>query len=206
MPRTFLHLLLSFVFVLAFAGCPASDDDDDATVDDDDTAPDDDDTAPDDDDTAPDDDDTAPDDDDTAPDDDDTAPDDDDSADDDDAADDDDDSAHASTVSFADDVLPIITANCSCHGSPPGSGGWNHQNDAATLYAAWVNHAASGLASMSRIEPGERATSYVWHKLNGTQASVGGVGSQMPLTGPPYLGTSDLDTIGTWIDEGAQNN
>ena len=60
---------------------------------------------------------------------------------------------------------------------------------------------------MSRINPGDRPTSYVWNKINGTQTAVGGVGSQMPLGGgPTWLPTNLRDTIGTWIDEGAQNN
>ena len=60
---------------------------------------------------------------------------------------------------------------------------------------------------MSRIEGGDRATSYVWHKINGSQATVSGVGSQMPLGGgPTWLPTEARDTIGTWIDQGAQNN
>ena len=178
-------------------------DDDDSAFDDDDSALDDDDSAFDDDDSAShDDDDSAFDDDDSAFDDDDSALDDDDSAfdDDDSAAADDDDSAVGPLISFASQVAPIVFNNCSCHQNPPGSGGWSHQNDPATLYAAWVN-APSTEVPMDRIEPGDYTTSYVLHKIAGTQA----VGQRMPLGGP-YLSDDDILLMGTWVDQGAMNN
>ena len=57
------------------------------------------------------------------------------------------------------------------------------------------------VATMDLFEPGDPSTSYIWHKLNDTQGTVGGSGSQMPRGGP-FLGTDDLALIETWILEG----
>jgi hypothetical protein len=42
----------------------------------------------------------------------------------------------------------------------------------------------------------------VIHKLEGTQAAVGGEGANMPLTGGA-LSADQIDMIATWIDDGA---
>ena len=70
------------------------------------------------------------------------------------------------------------------------------------VYPDAVNVASDDIASMDLIEPGSTATSYLWHKINGTQSSVGGAGSQMPLGGP-YLSSTALAIFETWITEGA---
>ena len=64
---------------------------------------------------------------------------------------------------------------------------------------------------MALIEPGDLANSYLWHKLLGTQLSVGGAGNQMPAIsgGPPgggggSLGATELGLIEAWILGGAQ--
>jgi len=58
-------------------------------------------------------------------------------------------------------------------------------------------------APLNRIEPGDSAKSYLWHKINGTQADVGGGGSNMPL-GAGALPQATLDIINEWIAGGAQ--
>ena len=58
---------------------------------------------------------------------------------------------------------------------------------------------------MDRVEPGDSTESYVMHKLDGTHASVGGSGSQMPLAGC-CLDSATRDGIRAWIDEGAPDN
>jgi len=58
------------------------------------------------------------------------------------------------------------------------------------------------LPTMSRIEPWDLNNSYLWHKLSGTQASVGGLGAQMPFGGPP-LSAQEMSTIELWILTGA---
>ena len=51
------------------------------------------------------------------------------------------------------------------------------------------------------IEPSSPDDSYLWHKVSGTQTSVGGSGSQMPLTGD--LTSDQMDLIEEWILAGA---
>ena len=55
---------------------------------------------------------------------------------------------------------------------------------------------------MDRIEPGDPANSYLWHKFNNSHLSVGGTGSRMPKGGQP-LGAADLALIEQWILDGA---
>ena len=52
-----------------------------------------------------------------------------------------------------------------------------------------------------RILPGRPSGSYLWHKLQGTQESVGGSGETMPKEGA--LPDGGLDQIRAWILEGA---
>ena len=111
---------------------------------------------------------------------------------------------YAWSVSFADDVVPILNANCiSCHdnsGSP--SSGMDLQTDP---YSEIVSVESQDVAGMNRVEPWDSGNSYFYHKIAGTQADVGGAGSQMPKGSDP-LSEADMATIMTWIDEGALDN
>ena len=57
------------------------------------------------------------------------------------------------------------------------------------------------------IEPGDVEASYLWHKINGTQAMAGGGGLDMPKTrmgeDPTVMTPAQLDTIRMWIEGGA---
>lgn len=55
---------------------------------------------------------------------------------------------------------------------------------------------------MSLVEPGSAQDSYLWHKVSGTQGSVGGKGKAMPPK--KGLGPEEADLIAAWIDGGAQ--
>ena len=65
-------------------------------------------------------------------------------------------------------------------------------------------------AELIFVVPGDSANSYLWHKINGTQADVDGIGDQMPdddgfsdgMSADP-LSQADIDTITGWIDDGA---
>jgi hypothetical protein len=162
-------------------------DDDTLPDDDDDTTP-----ADDDDDTTPadDDDDTTPadDDDDTTPadDDDDTTP-----------ADDDDDSA-STPVSLATDIQPIFTASCTpCHVGGGSSASLTLDSAYSTLVGV-----PSSESPLNRVEEGSTQDSYLWHKLQGTQKKVGGLGQQMPGDGGT-LTPAELALIEAWIVGGA---
>ncbi|MFN8542943.1 MAG: parallel beta-helix domain-containing protein [Candidatus Binatia bacterium] len=60
-------------------------------------------------------------------------------------------------------------------------------------------------ASMPYVTPGDATLSYLQHKVDGTQASVGGSGSQMPLFSGP-LSTAERNLIRAWINAGALND
>ncbi len=118
----------------------------------------------------------------------------------------DDDNNGDAEISFANDIQPIFTNSCAlsgCHaGSSPQVGlnlseGQSFQNI--------VSVASVELASMNRITPGEPDNSYLIHKIQGTQGSVGGVGDRMPLTGC-CLSQAQIDTIRAWGEAGAENN
>ena len=100
-------------------------------------------------------------------------------------------------VDFNTDVQPIFSTNCSCHLGAGGSEGLDLSNGMA--YSELVGEASTQVPGMDRVTAGDTANSYLWHKLNGTQA----VGSQMPASGPPYLGVGDLAIIEQWILDGA---
>ena len=94
------------------------------------------------------------------------------------------------TVSFATDVAPIITANCAgsrCHGAN---------------YAFLMGSTGCPTAVDRRfVVPGNAATSYVIAKLEGASTICGSV---MPRA--RRLTAAQITTIRTWINEGALNN
>jgi hypothetical protein len=195
---------------LGLSACPGGDDD---SADDDSTTGDDDDSTAGDDDTSPADDDDTSDDDDSG--DDDSA--DDDSADDDDTSGDDDDEATPEEWTFGWIYENVISGNnsavsegCGCHFGSTHSSGMTGLGDQDGAYAAWVNQAATSAGGaptgLDRVEPGSSVDSYVMYKLDGNMEDVGGGGSRMPLSGPPYLDEATRDIIRNWIDEGALDN
>lgn len=62
--------------------------------------------------------------------------------------------------------------------------------------------AFSAQSSLRQVEAGDHERSYLWHKVNGSQGSVGGEGSRMPR-GEPALSQAQIDDIANWIDNGA---
>lgn len=102
--------------------------------------------------------------------------------------------------SWAADVFPkFVLMKCDCH--TQGSGGLK-MTDATDSYMNLVGVKATE-AGLSRIEPGDPDASYLWHKIHGSQADVGGSGMMMPLGGPP-LPQDIVDLIEEWIVAGAQ--
>lgn len=87
-----------------------------------------------------------------------------------------------------------------CHSGSGSSAGLDLSSSKS--YAALVNKAASELSSMNRVTPNDTSKSYLYHKLAGTQSSVGGSGSRMP-EGGPYLSTQELQLVADWILQGA---
>lgn len=110
-------------------------------------------------------------------------------------------------ISFAEDIQPIFTNSCAfaggCHAG--GSPALGMNLSAGQAYQNIVNVPADQLSSMNRIEPDEPDNSYLIHKIQGTQSSVGGTGQRMPLTGC-CLSQTQIDLIRAWVDAGAENN
>ena len=94
-----------------------------------------------------------------------------------------------------------------CHG---GSGGLSGLATCNSAHAALVGVASSENPTMDRVDPGNPGTSWLMHKLDGTQdwfvGTCGGgfCGSQMPLGGE--LSVDVRDAIRFWILEGAAND
>jgi hypothetical protein len=64
-----------------------------------------------------------------------------------------------------------------------------------------LGEASSQAPALMRVEPGSPDDSYLWHKLSGTQATVGGSGSNMPKVGS--LTADEKSWIEQWILDGA---
>lgn len=100
--------------------------------------------------------------------------------------------------SFGNDVQPILDANCSCHfDAAPADLSF------ADAHENLVSVASTEAAGLARVEPGSPDDSYLWHKVNGTHASVGGSGDPMPAPSGG-LDAGSLATIEAWISGGAE--
>jgi len=92
----------------------------------------------------------------------------------------------------------VFDVECfSCHTGGGASGGLD-LDDPANI----IEVPSDDVPSMNLIEPGDLTNSYLWHKLQGTQADVGGTGQQMPRGAAP-MDSALLDMVQTWIEEGA---
>ncbi|MEX1369036.1 MAG: hypothetical protein AB1Z98_38270 [Nannocystaceae bacterium] len=112
------------------------------------------------------------------------------------------------TPSHATDIQPIWDEHCvtACH-EPGGTGEFWLDLSPGTAYGAIVDVAALTVADLDFVEPGDVETSFLWHKINNTQASVGGGGVAMPM---PRVGEevtvitpAQYDLIEAWIAGGA---
>jgi len=101
--------------------------------------------------------------------------------------------AAPATVSFATQVQPIFTANCTsaCH-SPGGIAAFMNLS-AGNAYASLVQ------STPPRVVAGSSSTSVLYGRISGS------IVPQMPL-GRPALSAADQTLIKDWIDQGAANN
>lgn len=109
------------------------------------------------------------------------------------------------SATFAADVQPIFSGNCAfsgCHAGPTPQQGQNLS--AGNAYANIVGVFSRELPTMLRIDPGQPLTSYLVHKIRGTQLQVGGQGVRMPFGG--QLTQPEIDVIRAWVQAGALNN
>ena len=108
----------------------------------------------------------------------------------------------AETVSFDEDVLPILNKYCvMCH--LPGA----EQAELLLYPDAWSQLVgiSSSQSELSRVEPGSPDKSYLYLKLIGTQGTESGRGLQMPFQQSP-LDPDQIEAIRLWIEQGAKNN
>lgn len=117
-------------------------------------------------------------------------------------------------VSFSLDVQPIFTANCAlqgCHSTLGGQSPVQGQNLMAgsawaNIYNVQVVELGTG-STVKRIDGASMVPtdSYLYDKITDC---CGHTGSYMPpqASGRPRLSQTQIDTIGNWIMQGAQNN
>ncbi|MDH5643102.1 MAG: Ig-like domain-containing protein [Gemmatimonadota bacterium] len=110
-------------------------------------------------------------------------------------------------ISYAAHVQPIFDANCAtagCHVTATQPAGLDLSSGNSYADLVNVNSTQAG-GGVRRVKANQSANSYVIHKLEGTQASVGGSGVQMPSGASP-LAQETINVIKLWIDRGAVNN
>ncbi|HWC75202.1 MAG TPA: Ig-like domain-containing protein [Gemmatimonadales bacterium] len=110
-------------------------------------------------------------------------------------------------LSYATDVQSVFDGNCtSCHTGASAPGGMSLA--AGVSYTNIVDQVASEVASLKRVRPFRPDSSYLVHKIQGTQTTVGGSGARMPLgcSGASCLSNDVINTIRNWILQGALNN
>jgi anaerobic magnesium-protoporphyrin IX monomethyl ester cyclase len=108
-------------------------------------------------------------------------------------------------LSFADDIEPALAQGCTasgCHAAETPAA--NLVLASGASYAQTVGVPSTQAPALERIEPGEPGQSYLLDKLEGTQASVGGTGEQMPKGGP--VDTELIRDLKYWIGDGAEEN
>jgi hypothetical protein len=110
--------------------------------------------------------------------------------------------ARAGSVSFENDVLPILNSYCvMCHLPGGAQGGLSLYPDAWSELVG----VPSKQSPLLQVEPGSPDKSYLYIKLIDSGVSVGGSGQLMPIQQPP-LEPDQIETIRLWIEQGAIKN
>ena len=109
------------------------------------------------------------------------------------------------TPTLLDDIQPIFRSNCALSGCHAGISPQQGMNLSAGISHANTVGVASNQSPLLRIMAGNPDSSYLVHKIQGTQGTVGGSGLQMPRGRSP-LSQADIDRIRAWITAGALNN
>jgi hypothetical protein len=110
------------------------------------------------------------------------------------------------SATLSADVQPILSANCAlsgCHAGPNPQLG--QDLSAGRTFGSVVNVSSVEVPTLRRVRPFQPDSSYLVHKIQGTQASVGGSGGRMPLIGGP-LTENEVAVIRAWISAGALDN
>jgi len=106
-------------------------------------------------------------------------------------------------VSFSKDIQSIFDSSCAiCHQGVAAPGGLNIE--AGLAYENLVN-TQSTQSPLMLVAPGDSDSSYLLHKIQGTQGQVGGSGLRLPYGNSP-LQQSHINLIQQWIEQGALDN
>lgn len=109
----------------------------------------------------------------------------------------------ATLSSIQENIFTPTCARSGCHSAASASNGLSLAD--GDSFSELVGVASSDVPTMDRVEAGDPDTSYLIHKLRGTQATVGGGGSDMPQ-GASALSDEEIEAIEEWITNGAANN
>jgi radical SAM superfamily enzyme YgiQ (UPF0313 family) len=108
-------------------------------------------------------------------------------------------------VRFGAEIEPYLNYTCTragCHSTQDAQAGLVLESGES--YDMLVNVPSTQLPAMNRVTPDSSAASYIVHKLEGTQLSVGGSGEQMPKGG--VMSPSFIAKLIQWIKNGAPRN
>ncbi len=103
------------------------------------------------------------------------------------------------TLGFADDISPLLSACTPCHVNST-SGTLNFANGASDLVNVTATNANPNVVY---VKPGDYLNSLLWRKIAGSQSVLGNGGERMPKNGPPYLPQASQDAVRDWINQGA---
>lgn len=109
--------------------------------------------------------------------------------------------AAANDVSFAADIVPLLKSRCvMCHlpGAEQAGLALHPKGGYANLIGV-----KSTQSPLVRVAPGKPDDSYLYRKLTGTQAQVGGSGERMPF-GDATLTAEEIERVRRWIEGGAK--
>lgn len=107
-------------------------------------------------------------------------------------------------LSHAADIQPIWDANCvtGCHVAGGTASAW-FLLTSDVAYTSIVNKASISFPTLTLVVPGDPDMSYLMHKIQGTQADVGGGTASMPQPPAMPLADADVQKISAWIEQGA---
>jgi hypothetical protein len=109
--------------------------------------------------------------------------------------------AIADDVSFKTDIVPLLKSRCvMCH--LPGAEQAGLALHPKGGYANLVD-VKSTQSPLVRVAPGKPDDSYLYRKITGTHAQVGGSGERMPF-GESSLTAEEVERVRRWIEDGAK--
>ncbi len=122
-------------------------------------------------------------------------------------------------ISFAKEVFPIVARSCAiagCHDTPTLQNHWSNFSTTAYTYQRWVNGPGTDFcvdppeAFLQRtiVIPGDPEGSFVVMKIRSTREELcqSNHYPRMPPPQFPALAPAEIQTIASWIREGARDN